>query len=399
MIKETNKLTGKLNASIIHFYPELEDITITPQLEEQVLKSEKYGFDDIVVKGIPATEIEIQPTFEEQTKEGIFKEVKVGAIPQQTLNIIPTEQEQTKTGIFTEVNVDAIQAVEIAPELNFDATNSIVLQGQDGTYMKKVTLNKDVDLIPENIKTGINILGIEGNLADTKDADATADDILFNKTAYVANTMLRGTLQEYDGSYTGNVGESEKNALIDGNGLSTNTANSSSSYVLNRLIKALPEINTSGWVSTAYMFHTCKLLEKIPQMDTSNVEEMQYMFQNCEELIEIPPLDASSAINVQFMFNKSRKLTNVGGFLNLGKAYTGEVNFNSKYTLNLTSCESLTHDSLMNIINGLYDLNLTYDVANGGKLYRQNLTLGNTNLAKLTAEEIKIASNKGWNVS
>ena len=196
MIKETNKLTGKLNASTIHVYPELEDITITPQLEEQVLKSEKYGFDDIVVKGIPATEIEIQPTFEEQTKEGIFKEVKVGAIPQQTLNIIPTEQEQTKTGIFTEVNIDAIQAVEIAPELNFDATNSIVLQGQDGTYMKKVTLNKDVDLIPDNIKTGVTIFGVQGGVADTADATATANDLVEGTTAYVNNKKVTGTIPD-----------------------------------------------------------------------------------------------------------------------------------------------------------------------------------------------------------
>lgn len=196
MIKETNKLTGKLNASIIHVYPELEDITITPQLEEQVLKSEKYGFDDIIVEGIPATEIEIQPTFEEQTKEGIFKEVKVGAIPQQTLNITPTEQEQTKTGIFTEVNIDAIQAVEIAPELNFDATNSIVLQGQDGTYMKKVTLNKDVDLIPDNIKTGVTIFGVQGGVADTADATATANDLVKGTTAYVNNKKVTGTIPD-----------------------------------------------------------------------------------------------------------------------------------------------------------------------------------------------------------
>jgi hypothetical protein len=53
----------------------------------------------------------------------------------------------------------------------------------------------------------------------------------------------------------------------------------------------------------------------------------------------------------------------------------------------------------MNVINNLYDLNLTYDVANGGTLYTQKLTLGSTNLAKLTADEIAIATSKGWTVS
>ena len=53
----------------------------------------------------------------------------------------------------------------------------------------------------------------------------------------------------------------------------------------------------------------------------------------------------------------------------------------------------------MNVINNLYDLNLTYDVANGGTLYAQSLVLGSTNMDKLTAEEIAIATAKGWNVT
>ena len=52
----------------------------------------------------------------------------------------------------------------------------------------------------------------------------------------------------------------------------------------------------------------------------------------------------------------------------------------------------------MSIINNLYDLNLTYDVANGGTLYRQRVQLGSTNLAKLSEEEKEIATNKGWNL-
>ena len=46
----------------------------------------------------------------------------------------------------------------------------------------------------------------------------------------------------------------------------------------------------------------------------------------------------------------------------------------------------------MNIINGLYD------IATKG-CNTQSLTIGSTNVAKLTAEEIAIATNKGWTVS
>ena len=81
----------------------------------------------------------------------------------------------------------------------------------------------------------------------------------------------------------------------------------------------------------------------------------------------------------------------------MGKGYTTKNN--NYYKLNLSACTSLTHESLMNVINNLYDLNLTYDVANGGTLYTQSLQLGADNIAKLTAEEIAIATNKGWTVS
>lgn len=53
----------------------------------------------------------------------------------------------------------------------------------------------------------------------------------------------------------------------------------------------------------------------------------------------------------------------------------------------------------MNVINKLYDLNLTYDVANEGTLYRQTLKLGTTNRNKLTSDEIAKATNKGWNIT
>ena len=46
----------------------------------------------------------------------------------------------------------------------------------------------------------------------------------------------------------------------------------------------------------------------------------------------------------------------------------------------------------MNVINNLYDIK-----TKGCKV--QDLRLGATNLAKLTAEEIQIATDKGFNVS
>ena len=52
MIEVKNTLNGKLNASIIKEYPELEEITITPTLEEQKFKPTQYGFSEVTVKAV-----------------------------------------------------------------------------------------------------------------------------------------------------------------------------------------------------------------------------------------------------------------------------------------------------------------------------------------------------------
>lgn len=52
----------------------------------------------------------------------------------------------------------------------------------------------DTNLIPENIKKGVTILGITGTIAlDTSDATATAATIRANKHAWVNGTLVTGT--------------------------------------------------------------------------------------------------------------------------------------------------------------------------------------------------------------
>ena len=63
------KIKGKTNASIIRIYPELENLEITPTLEDQKFKSEMYGFDEVNVKGVNAyIDEDIKP---EYIKEGV----------------------------------------------------------------------------------------------------------------------------------------------------------------------------------------------------------------------------------------------------------------------------------------------------------------------------------------
>ena len=158
-------------------------------------------------------------------------------------------------------------------------------------------------------------------------------------------------------------------------------------------LTSIPQLNTSNATSLFSMFGGCSKLTAIPQLNTSNVTDMGNVFYNCFSLTTIPQLDTSNVTNISRIFWGCDSLTNLGGFINLGQAYktTQSANY-SNYTLTLSSSTKLTHDSLMNVINNLYNI-----ASKGCKV--QKLVLGSTNLAKLTAEEIAIATNKGFSVS
>lgn len=195
-----------------------------------------------------------------------------------------------------------------------------------------------------------------------------------------------------------------------------NVTNMAGMFSFCRNLKTIPKINTAKVTDMSTMFSVCKNLEEIPLLDTSNVTNMHEMFGNCEllrtipelntvsvssmpsmfincsSIKDIPLLEASSVTNVWQIFDGCELLENLGGLKNLGQAYSTTMTANDGwYSLVLSKCPLLTHDSLMNVINNLYDIK-----SKGVK--PQTLQLGDTNKAKLTAEEIAIATNKGWNV-
>lgn len=157
-------------------------------------------------------------------------------------------------------------------------------------------------------------------------------------------------------------------------------------------LEQVPLLNTSDVTDMRAMFSGCTSLKTVPQFDTSKVTSMMDMFSYCSSLETVPELDASSIVDVFDMFGSFNPIKNFGGLKNLGQAYSTDqaVNYN-RYMLRLSSEEKLTHDSLMNVINNLYDIK-------SKGVQPQLLWLGDTNKAKLTAEEIAIATNKGWNV-
>ena len=156
----------------------------------------------------------------------------------------------------------------------------------------------------------------------------------------------------------------------------------------------IPALDTSKGKFLSAMFAGCSSLKQIPLLNTKSCTNINGMFEGCTSLETVPILDASNVGDISKIFKDCPSLVMLGGLKNLGMDYSSAYYIHankSEYTLDLSYSPLLTHDSLMNIINNLYDIK-----SKGVK--PQTLQLGDTNKEKLTAEEIAIATNKGWNV-
>ena len=137
-------------------------------------------------------------------------------------------------------------------------------------------------------------------------------------------------------------------------------------------LTTLPQLNTSNISSMSNMFTSCSKLTTIPQFDTSKVTNMYYAFQRCTSLTTIPPIDVSKVTNTYYMFGGCTSLKSI-------------LMHGMKVSFDIHASTQFEESDLVTILNNLATVTST-----------RTLTMGSTNLAKLTDEEKAIATNKGW---
>ena len=140
----------------------------------------------------------------------------------------------------------------------------------------------------------------------------------------------------------------------------------------------LSSFNTSNTTDMSNMFYSCISLKhlKLNNFNTSNVMDMFSMFDWCFELVslDLSSFDFSKVNNAVNMFCNCESLTD----LKFGK--------NLKVSLNLNE-SPLTHESAMSVIDGLAEVK-----------EQQTLTFSQKTYNTLTAENIKLATDKNWRI-
>lgn len=415
-LRDKDPIKLKLKNAVQKMYPSLENLYVVPSGEVQTFKSEKhYGYENVTVGDVKLQKKELT-----LNKNGVY-------------NIVADDNYTGLSGV--EVTLDAIE--DLDNELN---TYNEELTEQETTVQELVDLlkTKGIGEKPKYSPRIVSFAEYTGTELNSELENLETSNLVSARNMfYKCSNLTELDVSNFD---TSNITDMRYMFGSCGNITELDVSN----------------FDTSKVTDMYGMFNYCKKLSviDISNFDTSNVTDMSYMFSNCSKVtnLDLAKLDVSKVTNMQQMLSTCSKITNFDvsnwnvsnvtnmyylfgsnnynlvdldlstwdaskvnyiydcfGYLfnltnlkfmnNLGKGYTQKSSNYYNYQLNIGGSSKLTHDSLMSIINNLYDLNLTYNVANGGTLYTQRLSLSSSNINKLTAEEIAIATNKGWSVS
>ena len=174
-------------------------------------------------------------------------------------------------------------------------------------------------------------------------------------------------------------------------------------YVFNGC-ESLTSLDLGNWTSSNVivmnaMFSNCYNLQEIKgltNLDTSQVTLLNSMFSDCTYLTELDlsSFDASAAEKLDYMFQNCSRLVTIRSMKHI------------RSNISIKDCVHINVESIIDIIDNLDEISvieewlLTLEEEKQEPLpITRVLTLGAINLAKLSPEQIKVATDKGWSVA
>lgn len=143
------------------------------------------------------------------------------------------------------------------------------------------------------------------------------------------------------------------------------------------------KLDFSYCTNISQMFLNNSIIVRIPEINTSSLPygtSLSNLFNGCKNLITIDNLHLRS----DFKYDNST-FGNCFALRDLN--ITGTIGQNGFV---VSWCHELSKDSLLNILNALEDYSKDTSET------QWKITLGKTNIAKLTSSELEIATKKGW---
>ena len=205
-----------------------------------------------------------------------------------------------------------------------------------------VTAAIDSNIQAENIKSGVEILGVSGNYGtDYRERTGTISGLSTigwdsDSISYANANVLHYTAENE--IYAVSSTEVSAYGVI--------TASNITEYSGSGL-KYTPMFYTSEVSNFDNYFDGFSKLKTIPIYDTSAGTTMRYMFQNCSDLVTVPPFDTSECTNMNYMFKNCSKLESVPLFntsnvIGVGEMFLGCSRLTSIPQFDLSSCVNTT---------------------------------------------------------
>ena len=226
---------------------------------------------------------------------------------------------------FPQINLGKLQEKNIEPTI----TEQIVTADENYDGLSKVTVEAvtneiDNNIQPSNIKLGVSILGVEGNLIEDLDEEINTYDnyltaqeenlvdifkVLENKG--VANVKYKPRHISFYG-YKGTELVDELNNLDISNITSMNNMFARCNSLTNLDVS---NFDTSNVTDMGSLFYNCRALTSLDlsNFDTSNVTDMSHMFGYCEDLtsLDVSNFNTNNVTTMTGMFQVCNSLTNL----------------------------------------------------------------------------------------
>lgn len=238
----------------------LQDKTINPDTVEKVVTCDN-GYDGLHSVTVSAVDASIDANI---VSNNIKKDVTILGV----------------TGTFEAGGSPVLEEVQINPSLTEqNITASVGFDGIGSVHVNAVTSDIDSDIIPENIKAGVEILGVTGSYNDSS----------INKNPTKLNYLYQN---------------SDILNIADFNSINT-TEVAEMKYCFAEC--TLSTIDISSWdftkcTSETYMFSNCKNLETVYMPENANLKIATSMFNGCSKLKRIEGSIIIDGNNISNMF-------------------------------------------------------------------------------------------------